>query len=61
MTVISALGQQQDARAQAEIDADRERYEFNQLRLTDLVNRVNAPLSGINFGQVTTSKSGGGK
>lgn len=58
---IQDVGQQQDARSQAVIDAARERFEFNQLALTDLVNRVNAPLSGINFGQVTTSKSGGGK
>lgn len=58
---IQDVGQQQDARSQAEVDAERERFEFKQLGLTDLVNRVNAPLSGINFGQVTTSKSGGGK
>lgn len=56
---VQDVGNQEQARSQAEIDADRERFEFGQLAQTDFVNRVNAPLSGINFGQTTTSKSGG--
>jgi hypothetical protein len=59
---VEGIGARQEDRSQAEIEADRERFEFEQFAPTDLVNRVNAPLSGINFGSVTTtSGSGGGK
>lgn len=60
--VIQDVGAQREARSQAEIDAARERFEFEQFAPTDLVNRVSGPLSSLNFGTVTTTKqSGGGK
>lgn len=58
--VANVGGQRQDQN-QAEIDANRERFEFGEFAQTDLANRQNALLSGINFGQTTTSKSSGGK
>lgn len=54
------IGAQKEERSQAEIDAARERFEFEEFSLTDLANRQNALLSGINFG-TTTRTSGGGK
>lgn len=59
--LIGNIGAQQEARQQQEIDAARERFEFQEFGPTDLANRVNSTLGGINFGQTTTSKSGGGK
>jgi len=54
-----AVGNQREDYNQQNIDADRERFEFGQYADTDTANRVNSILSGVNFGQTTTSKSGG--
>ena len=56
---VQDIGARQEGRSQEEIDAARERFEFGQYAPTDTANRVNAILSGVNFGQTTTSKSGG--
>lgn len=58
---VEGIGSAQEARSQAEIDAARERFEFQQFSPTDLANRVNNLLTGINFGTSTTSKTSGGK
>ena len=57
---VQDVGLQRQDRDQAEIDASRERFEFEQFAPTDLVNRVSGPLSSLNFGTITTSKSSGG-
>ena len=58
--VLGRVGQQQQDRQQSEIDAIRERFEFQEFGPTDLANRINSILGGINFGSSTTSKSSGG-
>jgi hypothetical protein len=58
--VQQQVGQQRTDRAQQNIDARRERFEFNEFAPTDRANRVNSILSGLNFGSVT-KQSGGGK
>ena len=56
------VGAQRQDRSQQEIEAARERFEFGQFAPTDLANRLNTILSGLNFGTISTSKtSGGGK
>ena len=60
--VTGEVGLQRQDREQQEIEAARERFEFEQFAPTDLANRVGSLLSSLNFGTVTTSRqSGGGK
>ncbi len=60
--VVEDVGARREARSQAEIEAERERFEFGEFAPTDLANRVAGLLSGLNFGAVTTTQgSGGGK
>jgi hypothetical protein len=58
--LVSDVGQQQQGGQQAIIDDARARFEFGEFAPTDTAQRVNSILSGINFGQNTTSKTGGG-
>ncbi len=53
------VGAAYEDRAQAEIDADRERFEFGQEAPRDSLKEISNMLSGINFG--TVSKQSGGK
>ena len=60
--LLGGVGAEREARGQQEIEAARERFEFEEFAPTDLANRLNAILSGLNFGTVsTTQASGGGK
>ena len=53
------VGQQQETREQAEIDSDRERFEFGQESPRQHYRDVVSMLSGIDFGGIT--KTSGGK
>lgn len=54
------VGAAYEDREQAEIDADRERFEFAQEAPRDSLKEISNMLSGINFGTIT-KQSGGGK
>lgn len=59
---LSSVGGSIEARKQAEIDAARERFEFNQLAPEAQLDNFAARVSGINLGGTSLSKtkSGGG-
>lgn len=59
--VLGGVGAQQEERSQAEIDAARERFEFQEFAPTDLANRINPLLGGLDFGSITSSRTSGGK
>jgi hypothetical protein len=55
------VGAQQEGRSQAEIDADRERFDFGQQAQRDVLTGANSMLGGIDFGSVTRTTQSGGK
>jgi hypothetical protein len=59
---VSAVGAQQNSYDQALIDADRERFRFQQEAPETALDRLGSRISGINLGQIgnTTSSGGGG-
>jgi len=59
---VSAVGAQQDIYDQALIDADRERFRFEQEAPETALDRLGSRISGINLGQIgnTTTSGGGG-
>lgn len=60
--VMQGVGAQREARGQAEIDADRERFEFEQFEPESRLDRFASRVAGINLGGITsaTSRSSGG-
>ena len=55
----SAIGAQQDAYNQQLINADRERFRFEQQAPQTALDRLGSRISGINLGQITNSQSSG--
>ena len=56
----SAVGAQQDAYTQQLINADRERFSFEQQAPQTALDRMASRISGINLGQINTTSSGDG-
>mgnify|MGYP003673395105 CR=1 FL=1 len=59
-SLVTGVGREMQGGEQARIDDARARFEFSEFAPTDTAQRVNSILSGINFGQNTTSKTSGG-
>jgi len=59
-SLVTGVGRDMQSGEQARIDDARARFEFGEFAPTDTAQRVNSILSGINFGQNTTSKTSGG-
>ena len=57
--VLRDVGASYEDRSQAEIDADRERFEFGESAERDVFRDASSMLSGINFGSVTKTTGGG--
>lgn len=61
--ITQNVGEQRTMRGQQEIDADRERFEFNQFEPESRLDRFASRVAGVNLGGLTTAKSttsGGG-
>jgi hypothetical protein len=58
--ITSQVGAQQEARQQALIDAARQRFQFQQQAPETALDRLGSRISGINLGQIGTSRSSGG-
>jgi len=56
--VLRDVGAGYEERSQAEIDADRERFEFGEQSPRDHLRDVSGMLSGIDFGSITKTKGG---
>ena len=59
--ILRDVGQGYQDRSQAEIDADRERYEFGENAPRDMLRDASSMLGGIDFGSITKTTGGGGK
>lgn len=59
--VIRDIGADYEGRSQAEIDAMRERFEFEQQAPGQSLKDASSMLGGIDFGSVTKTTKGGGK
>ena len=57
---VSAVGAQQNSYDQALIDADRERFRFEQEAPETALDRLGSRISGINLGQISNTSGGGG-
>ena len=57
---VSAVGAQQNSYDQALIDADRERFRFQQEAPETALDRLGSRISGINLGQISNTSGGGG-
>lgn len=55
------VGAQQEGRSQAEIDANRERFDFGQQAQRDVLTGANSMLGGIDFGSISKTTNSGGK
>ena len=55
----SSVGAQQEARNQAIINAERQRFMFGQESPETALDRLGSRVSGVNLGQITNSSSGG--
>lgn len=61
--ITQGVGEQRTMRDQQEIDADRERFEFQQFEPESRLDRFASRVAGVNLGGLTTAKSstsGGG-
>lgn len=56
--VLRDVGAGYEERSQAEIDADRERFEFGQQAPRDALRDASSMLGGIDFGSITKTKGG---
>ena len=59
--VIRDIGADYEGRSQAEIDASRERFEFEQQAPGQSLKDASSMLGGIDFGSITKTTGGGGK
>lgn len=57
--VLQDVGAAKEGYTQTDIDADRERFEFEQNAPRQNIRDASAMLSGLDFGSITTSKGGG--
>ena len=57
---VSAVGSQQGAYNQALINADRERFKFNQEAPETALDRLGSRITGVNLGQISNTSGGGG-
>ena len=56
--ILRDVGAGYEARSQAEIDADRERFEFGEQAPRDALRDTSGMLGGLNFGSITKTKGG---
>ena len=57
---VSAVGSQQDAYDQALINADRQRFTFQQEAPETALDRYASRITGVNLGQISNTSGGGG-
>ena len=57
---LSEVGAQQQAYNQALIDAERQRFAFEQQAPETALDRLASRISGVNLGQINTTSGGGG-